>query len=1715
MKNLAVFIVSLAVVLSAGRLLAGSCIMRNPPGGEEGEVKSDCGCSPKGGKNVDISNGCIKILVGMGETTPWTDSRPCSLKVFADDESPLVFTPDSVYAMVGYIFKRIGNAVMSDGVTPKEVVFSHPDGEGVKFVFAEGESVGRPDPSLYVPMDERLQMVDARGWATTHDPVYYDLYETDGTVRRFLATDRTGRPGSLVSVKDSRGIVTTPADMGIDIVYSTDGVRQFLTPSRLADVRVVDGGYDIFVYPIRNVPARNAANGLYVLPDVQPAHVLSVRSGNGGKRAVVTHRSGNADPRVYIFDYLVGDWTLTRQSGVVESIERTLEDGKWARIVKEVRSGGSGLLSRDVRNYRYDSWGYSITNRVEGRGDVTRVTEWEYVNSGNGRGKVRRKVEQSGLVTEFAYDAADRIVSEKRSGSDMPDKLVTRSYASVDPSDVVPPVDSRPRTTVKKIAGIEVERTYHVYGPWTEITERAATQGAAYGAAGAMRTVKTYWETDSGVKAGKLKSVRREDGRFDAYDYSLVTNVWTETVTHLHEQATSPVSGKTTRDTRITNARGEIVEERSEAFIDGTWYVISRNRMTYNLQGKRIQVENLAGQVTMTAWDCCHKISETQPDGQTTTWDYDAEGRMVASSRLIPLDLTNVTWVTTCYAYDGLGRQTATWMTNFTEHIGIPATTTSYDALGRVIARTIPGRGTSRTSYSVDGLVVTNIAPNGATIITTRNSDGDTLSITGTGVTPEFYTYGVLQNGTRWSRTVQGETADSPRFTKRYENMLGRSIRSERSGFRGAVLSSVNTYDAYGCIVSIASDGEPTNEITYDTLGNRVATTTRVASGEWRKSESYSGYALRGSDIWAVQTNVVSCSDATIAPLSQSRASRVTGLTPALVSETLVTDGRGNTSESRVEFDGFAKVGINISLAQTGRAESYSRLGVAVRSVSASGVESRSLYDGLGRVYTSIDGRGNATITEYDSFDRQAATIDADNNRTTYGYDNYGQLVRVTNPLGDAVTYAYDLRGHKTYEGGATYPVSYAYDLFGNKVSMTTYRAEGAQDGDVTQWFYDEASGSVTNKVYADGKGPSYAYDANGRLTKRAWARGVETTYSYDAWGRLTRTDYSDGTPSVVLSYDAMGRQIHAIDAAGTTTFAYDAFGSLTNETVIGIAGTNTIERFYDTFGRDTGYALNGVRQSTLSYDPATGRLAAMQVAGSETPFAWNFLPGSDFKSLLTYPNGLTARWAYGNRDELLEVNNASPAGTISRYAYTYDAAGRRIGCDKSGSAFATSDTNMYLYNARSELTNATAAIDSDYRYGYDFDDIGNRKTSAERGTNSVYTASQLNQYTAVDDFTPVYDADGNQTLVKTATGIWQVIYNGENRPVRWTQGDTVITMSYDRMGRRVTKNDRRFVYNGYLQIANFRSTTTTSDYNYFVWDCTENVATRPLAWQRGNSVAYYTHDGNKNVSEVIASDTDVAAHYEYAPFGALTVSRGASAAANPFRFSSEYAEDDTATVYYNYRHYEPVTGRWMSFDRYDRYASATPMPVKRRLVEKNFYVLVSNNPVGKRDLLGLMTEGDSYSVTKGGFLGVFADQCGSLDVKTFRPYIGPSMRAGVTNWLYGARVELSFAPGEDFCKCCKSGKYRWVQKIVKDSVCPQNEGTFDSPNPPYYPVEENSSLVDIPGTTVEEFARTTTYPIEISFETSLVCVDGDEYSTLYTLSWGLKTDEEGLTTVY
>jgi len=86
---------------------------------------------------------------------------------------------------------------------------------------------------------------------------------------------------------------------------------------------------------------------------------------------------------------------------------------------------------------------------------------------------------------------------------------------------------------------------------------------------------------------------------------------------------------------------------------------------------------------------------------------------------------------------------------------------------------------------------------------------------------------------------------------------------------------------------------------------------------------------------------------------------------------------------------------------------------------------------------------------------------------------------------------------------------------------------------------------------------------------------------------------------------------------------------------------------------------------------------------------------------------------------------------------------------------------------------------------------IGNRTLAVEGSDSTAYEASALNQYISIQEngekaFIPQFDADGNQTLIKTATGIWSAVYNAECRPVSFTNStaSTTVECAYDSMGR-------------------------------------------------------------------------------------------------------------------------------------------------------------------------------------------------------------------------------------------------------------------------------------------------------------------------------------------
>ncbi len=212
----------------------------------------------------------------------------------------------------------------------------------------------------------------------------------------------------------------------------------------------------------------------------------------------------------------------------------------------------------------------------------------------------------------------------------------------------------------------------------------------------------------------------------------------------------------------------------------------------------------------------------------------------------------------------------------------------------------------------------------------------------------------------------------------------------------------------------------------------------------------------------------------------------------------------------------------------------------------------------------------------------------------------------------------------------------------------------------------------------------------------------------------------------------------------------------------------------------------------------------------------------------------------------------------------------------------------------------------------------------------------------------------GNREYKSIAEGF---IFNAENRIVSMETADKKLEFVYDYMGRRVEKKvytgsagnwslitDNCYVYDGYKQIEKLDALNSNAIAQKFVWR-----GERILSVNNGTDTYYYTQDANKNVSELLASDGTIKAHYEYSPFGKVTVSNGIYADDNPYRFSSEVADDETGLVYYNYRYYSPELGRWLSRD-----------PIgELKLFDSSMkfyklYVFVDNQPITNTDYLGL-----------------------------------------------------------------------------------------------------------------------------------------------------------------
>ncbi|MEG1508763.1 MAG: RHS repeat-associated core domain-containing protein, partial [Akkermansia sp.] len=177
------------------------------------------------------------------------------------------------------------------------------------------------------------------------------------------------------------------------------------------------------------------------------------------------------------------------------------------------------------------------------------------------------------------------------------------------------------------------------------------------------------------------------------------------------------------------------------------------------------------------------------------------------------------------------------------------------------------------------------------------------------------------------------------------------------------------------------------------------------------------------------------------------------------------------------------------------------------------------------------------------------------------------------------------------------------------------------------------------------------------------------------------------------------------------------------------------------------------------------------------------------------------------------------------------------------------------------------------------------------------------------------------------------------------------------------------YVYN-YDNIANRETAQEATD----AVTAYEPIATRPISIRKNGTWYTYVHDLTKNVTELYNSDGTTATTYDYTPFGlptqqgtdqqrttlnrhrlsfGLPTQQGTD---QPFQWSSEVYDAELGMVYYNYRHYNPVDGRWISRDIIELIDLSEIIKTSNDDPIKNYYNFNKNSQPYTVDNLGLFS---------------------------------------------------------------------------------------------------------------------------------------------------------------
>ena len=667
-------------------------------------------------------------------------------------------------------------------------------------------------------------------------------------------------------------------------------------------------------------------------------------------------------------------------------------------------------------------------------------------------------------------------------------------------------------------------------------------------------------------------------------------------------------------------------------------------------------------------------------------------------------------------------------------------------------------------------------------------------------------------------------------------------------------------------------------------------------------------------------------------------------------------------------------------------------LGHVTNIVHADGLGETFLFDPLGNLTNHVDRAGRTNTFTYaparklTSATRILAGTSNQNVTVSFAYDKQFNTLSITDALGRAVeTYILDIQDRAeavTNLEQQTMEVTYGIGGFVDAVE----RFDGTE---VT--FDYEHGGNLSDAAFPDATN-TFTYLKNG-LLRTATSETGSVTNSYNMLNRLAATTGVAPSSTVTYAYYPAGQVSNVVSIAGTNAYSIDGAARVTG--IDAPAGL-----FSYTYNTNNGLVAevtytNGTGAEFL-YD-VTDRLTNIVWRDSSDAvvrsFAYRY-SSADMITNVTFAGGEERRYQYDTLDRLTREKHVNASDeTVRNNTYGYDLVGNRTS-KETGNGTVThtlGDGNrLSAWSlAGSGLTapievggNSTETIGTNQWFGELWVSNVAAVTPAVQGTNftafsvPVTVGSTQQLVAAVGDAAGNVGYATNALLVTAVTNaayghssagcVTSIVYKGDgytnSTALTWDSQYRLIGVSID------GTNAENYAYDALGRRISIASGSAT---NHLVWTGPHVIAEvdedgellKSYVWGPGidNPLAYTTYSATETntyymltdhlgtVHAVTDEDGEIVESYRYDAWGRVLgvydedgAPLDESAIGNHYLWQGRWYSWKTGLYYFRARWYDPVAGRWLSKD---------PIGISGGL---NQYVAFGNNPVGKRDPLGL-----------------------------------------------------------------------------------------------------------------------------------------------------------------